>query len=225
LFEQALELEPKWSSAAALLASTYTSDASMLWVDSPEASRQKGLELARRAVQLDSNNWLAHMTLADALAGSGDSASGIAAAERAVQLNPSAPSAWWVLATAKDLSGDYRGALSAIEQSIRLDPQSTATARYYDTLAYVSFDLGEYAAGLEAAHKVVGWLPDYPWGYVDLAMNAVPLGHIEEARAAMLEARRIQPNLTQASIQKGFNVSRSEVDARRNAALGQAGLD
>jgi hypothetical protein len=57
------------------------------------------------------------------------------------------------------------------------------------------------------------------------ALNAVSLGHLDEARAAIVEARRVQPNLSLEMIQRGFGVSRPELDARRNAALREAGLE
>jgi tetratricopeptide (TPR) repeat protein len=174
---------------------------------------------------LDPGNSQAHVALAFALAVGSDFQSAIASAERAVELNPSAPAGWWVLANAKDLAGDLRGAVAAIEQAIRLDPQSNNTAFYFDTLSYTEFDASQYEAGLEAARKVVASYPYYSWGYIDLAINAVPFGRIDEARAAIVEARRLQPNLSQAMIQKNFGASRPEIDARRNAALSQAGLD
>ncbi len=48
--------------------------------------------------------------------------------------------------------------------------------------------------GLEHARKALAAQPDYLWGHLDAAMNAVRLGRVDEARAAIAEARRIQPN-------------------------------
>jgi hypothetical protein len=62
-------------------------------------------------------------------------------------------------------------------------------------------------------------------GQVVYQLNAAALGRIDEAHAAILEARRLQPNFSQAMVQKSAGVSRPEIDARRNAALRKAGLD
>ena len=78
---------------------------------------------------------------------------------------------------------------------------------------------------LEAGRRLIAALPGYYWGYVYVAENAVALGHLDEARAAIAEGRRVQPNLSLALIQRGFGVSRPEIDARRNEALRKAGLD
>jgi len=56
-------------------------------------------------------------------------------------------------------------------------------------------------------------------------MNAVQVGRVDQARAAIVEARRLQPNVSQAFVQEGFLVVRPEIDSRRNAALSRAGLD
>ena len=69
-------------------------------------------------------------------------------------------------------------------------------------------------------------LPGYYWGYVYVAENAVALGRIDEARAAIAEGRRVQPDLSLELVQRGFfGVSRPAIDARRNATLRQAGLE
>src|SRR5262249_42751751 len=105
------------------------------------------------------------------------------------------------------------------------DPHSDGTGRYFDTLSMVYFDAGQYDEGLEAARKVVATYPDDFWGYVAIAGNAVRVGRIDEARAAVVEARRLKPNLSRAMIRKATGQSSPEIEARWNVALGQAGLD
>ena len=56
-------------------------------------------------------------------------------------------------------------------------------------------------------------------------MNSVELGRIDAARSAVAEARRILPDVTLELMQRGFGVSRPDIDARRNAALRQVGLE
>ena len=56
-------------------------------------------------------------------------------------------------------------------------------------------------------------------------MNEVALGRLEEARAAIAEGRRVQPDLSLDLMQNYFGVSRPAIDARRNAALREAGLE
>ncbi len=58
-----------------------------------------------------------------------------------------------------------------------------------------------------------------------LAHYAVALGRLEEARTAITEGRRVQPDLSLDLMQNYFGVSRPTIDARRNAALREAGLE
>ena len=94
-----------------------------------------------------------------------------------------------------------------------------------DNLANAYWELGRYEAGLEASRRLLAARPDYYPGHVYAAYNYASLGRIDEARAAIVAARRLQPDLSIETIQRIYGVSRPEVDARRNAALRQAGLE
>jgi len=80
------------------------------------------------------------------------------------------------------------------------------------------FETGRYAEALEAGRKLVALRPAYVWGYGYVAMSAAALGRIDEARAAVSEARRVEPRVSLEMFQRGIGVSRPEIDARRNAA-------
>ena len=123
------------------------------------------------------------------------------------------------------MAGDRQGSVAASQQSLRLDPQGARAYVSRVQLSEAYWELGQFDAGLEQARAVVAERPHYYWGYLDVALNAVGLGHIDEARAAVAEARRLQPGLSPVFIQQTYGVSRPEVDARRNAALREAGLE
>lgn len=57
-----------------------------------------------------------------------------------------------------------------------------------------------------------------------VAMSAASLGRIDEARAAIAEGRRMRPDLSIDLMQSHLAISRPELDARRNAALRETGL-
>ena len=225
LAEQAQKLEPQSASVTALLATTYSNEVFFVWTDSPASSVEQALHWARLAVELDQASPDAHLALAEALTASGDMQNAIVSAERVIELNPSSPRGWSQIAWAKYLGGDPKAGIAAMEQAIRLDPQSDGTARYFELLSEAHFDEGQCEVGLEWARKLVAARPDFAWGYIDLAMNAVQFGRVDDARAAIVEARRLQPNVSQAFVQQGYVVVRPEFDARRNAALSRAGLD
>jgi tetratricopeptide (TPR) repeat protein len=225
LFDQAVTLEPTFATALAYLSATYSWEVQLGSGGSPQDKLAIAVKMARRAVELDPRDPAAHVALAYALNMSGDARNGLAYAERAVDLNPSSTEGWATLAWAKLMAGDPKGSIAANEQSIRLDPQGAMVPLAHEQLSESYWELGQFDAGLEEARTLVASLPDFPWGYMDVALNGVGLGRLDEARAAIAEARRILPNLSQALIQQIMGVSRPEVDARRNAALAQAGRE
>ncbi len=143
----------------------------------------------------------------------------------ALDLNPSMPEAWGWFSWAQLMAGDPEGAIPSSEQAQRLDPVGPMASLVYDILAHAYWQTGRYEAGLAASRRLVAARPSYFLGYVYLAMNSVELGRLDAARSAVAEARRVLPDVTLELIQRGFGVSRPDIDARRNAALRQAGLE
>lgn len=95
----------------------------------------------------------------------------------------------------------------------------------HDSFAAAYWELGRYDEALDAAQRLVATQPTYLTGYAYIAMNEVALGHRDEARAAIAEGRRVQPDLSLELMQNYFGISRPAIDARRNAALREAGLE
>jgi tetratricopeptide (TPR) repeat protein len=156
---------------------------------------------------------------------SGDINNGLNAARRAVELNPSMPEALGWLSWTLLMAGDAEGCIAAGERAQRLNPLGAISSIIYDNLSQAYWQLGDFEAGLRAAHRLLAELPDYFLGHVYLAMNAVELGRLDEAREAIAQARRAHPDLSLEFVQVSYGVTRPEIDARRNAALRQAGLE
>jgi len=150
---------------------------------------------------------------------------GLDAAKRAVQLNPSMPEAWGWLSWAQLLAGNTEVCTAAAERAQRLNPYGAMASLVYDNLSQCYWQEGRYDDGLQAARRLLAELPDYFLGHVFVAMNAVPLGRLDEARAAIAAARRAQTDLSLELVQGMYGVARPEIDARRNAILRQAGLE
>ena len=134
------------------------------------------------------------------------------------------PEAWIWLGWVHILTGDPAAAIAATERAQRLDPHG-AMVWIYDNFATAYWELGRYERGLAAAERLVATQPTYFPGYAWIAMNAVALGRLDTARAAIVDGRRIRPDLSLALIQDYFGVSRPEIDQRRNDALRDAGLE
>jgi len=225
LLERAVALDPHFAAALATLSLTHSWDVGFAWTNTPEKSASAALEIARRAVDADPREASAHAALAAAYLVAGDARSGLDAAQRAVDLNPSMPEAWITLGWAQWLSGDPDGCIASNKNAQRLDPQGETASIAWDLMAMAYWETGRFDESLSAARHLVAARPTYIWGQLYLALNAVSLGRPEEARAAIAEARRLQPDLSIAKLQRAVGVSRPDLDARRNAAFRQAGLE
>jgi TolB-like protein len=225
LLDRAVALDPHFAAALAALSMTHSWDVVYGWAGSPEQSLAAALEIGLRAITEDPRDPTAHAAVGAAYLLKGDVRAGFDSTRRAVELNPSMPEAWLWHGWAQLMSGDPDGCVASNMTAQRLNPQGDAASVAWDNMAMCYWETGRYDASLDAARHLIAARPDYWWGQVDLALNAVSLGHIDEAHAAIAEARRLQPGLSIAQIQRSFGVSRPEADARRNAALRQAGLE
>lgn len=224
LYSLAVERDPSFATALAQLSFANLWEVVLGWNDAPGETISGTLEIARRAVALDPRDPTAQAALGWAYLMSGDLTNGLDAARRAVQLNPSMPEAWGWLSWAQLLAENTAECISAAEHTQRLDPQGFISSIINDNLSQAYWQEGRYEEGLQAAGRLLAELPDYFLGHVYVAMNAVGLGQIEDARAAINKARAMQPALSLELVQGSYGVVRPGLDARRNAALRQAGL-
>lgn len=224
LFTLAAERDPHFATALAQLSFANLWEVALGWNDTPEETIASTLAIARRGVSLDPRDPAAQAALGWAFLMAGDLDNGLDAVKRAVELNPSMPEALGWLSWAQLLAGNTEECIAAAERTQRLNPQGAYSAIVYDNLSQCYWQQGRYDAGLEAARRLLAELPDYYLGHIFVAMNAVPLGHLDEARAAIAEARRAQPNLSLDTVQGMYGVTRPEIDEQRNNVLRQAGL-
>jgi TolB-like protein/predicted Zn-dependent protease len=225
LFRQSIERDPHFATAKANLVLSSLWAVALGWDETPGETIESSLQLARSAVSDDPRDPSANAALAWAYLMAGDLENGLHFAQEAVDLNPSMPEALGWLSWAQLLAGDMPACIQAAERTMRLNPKSTMFSIVYDNLSQAYWQQGNYEEGLVAARRLLAELPDYYFGHVYVAMNAVGLGRIDEARAAIKEARRAQPDISLEIIQGMYGVERPEIDARRNEMLRQAGLE
>jgi tetratricopeptide (TPR) repeat protein len=157
-------------------------------------------------------------------AGFGEEA--LEAARRGLDLNPSMPFALITYAYLRHMTGHPpEESIELIQRAMRLSPHDPAEFLFHDVLSGAYFNAGRYAEGLAAGRRLVALLPTYFWGYLWSAKNAVGLGQLDEARAMVREARRIQPGLSLALVRQSLGAMAPEVDRRFADALRKAGLE
>lgn len=224
LFEQAAGLDTHFASAHGYAAIAGYSEIMMGYSGPLEQQIENITKSARRAVELDPRDPAAHLGLASSYLATTEVANALDSISRAVELNPSMPEAWIWLGFTQILAGNPDITVTATTRAQQLNPQGPMVW-IYDNFALAYWELGLYDEGLNAGRRLVATNPSYFTGYAYIAMNAVALGRLDEARAAIVEGRRVRPELSIALMQNYFGVSRPDIDARRNAALQEAGLE
>ena len=141
--------------------------------------------------------------------------------DRAFALNPNYVD--WQFGLALVVAGQPRRAVSVLEACMRLDPFYAPIAS--GVLGFAHYMLKQYAQALPALRDCVSRAPNLRAGHSWLAATYAQMGQLEEARAAVAEARRIQSSYTIAEGSRrilGFKSAKDEkhyFDGLRKAGL------
>jgi len=189
LLERAIELDPHFTRAYAVLARLHAIDYANHWRDPPEQSLRKAQELAQRAVELDDDEPEAHVALGLIMMRQHHLA--IAEARRALALDPNHAWAHSLLGQALHYSGRSQDAVEPLQAAIRLDPHDQDPFLHHLALAY--FGVGRYEDAVAVLKRRIIRKPDTDMSRVLLAACYGHLGRVEEARAQWREVMRINP--------------------------------
>ncbi len=199
-FERAIELDPHSSRAFAGLAQTHVIDAGLLWTDDPGRSIDSALRAAQTAVALDDNNSFGHNVLGTSYLVSGQQEKAIAALERATELSPSDPLAHSGLGFVLLGSGRVEEALERLERAIRLSPRDPFMWNTFGIMAMAHFAAERYAEAVEWARRSLKRNPANARAHRYLAASYAHLGATDQARAALQEYLRLEPDFSLARV-------------------------
>src|SRR5262245_9410567 len=197
LLQQSLVIDANSARSYSVLALTYVA----CWYHHVDGDflRPGALDQAHRfapkAVELDPNLPEAHASLGFCLMFRRELDASIAAFERANALNPNCVN-WinWQFAPALVRIGEARRAIDVINHYLRVDPLFAPFAS--GLLGSAHYMLKEYAQALPFLLECVSMAPNFRLGHVFLAATYAQMGKLLEARAAVAELMRLEPNYT-----------------------------
>ena len=225
LLERATELEPQFSTAWARLAEVRIWQVLHGWTEVPDETIELALTYARRAVDLDPRNPEAHAELAFALMTAGDANAAIEESRRGMELNPSQPMALLFHAYFWHMTGHPpEDSIELVHRAMKLSPRDPTEWLFHDVLAGAYFNAGRFDEGLYASGRLIALWPEYYFGQLWCAMNAIGLGKLEVAQAAIREARELVPEVSLEMVRRVLGAMGPDVDRRMMGALQQAGL-
>ena len=190
---QAIKLDDTYGPALALSAVYHNSLNQNGWVDDPEATRQKAIWFARRAVRNAGTDAATLARAAWALAYAGeDIDAAIALMAQSLHINPSLAQGWRWSGWLRLWAGFPDMAIDHLEKSLRLDPLDPARATSLPTgVAHFFARRPDQArtALLRSLHEHPNWVPTSCF----LASCYAHLGQLDEAKIIIKRLRALTP--------------------------------
>jgi adenylate cyclase len=183
-FEQAIAIDPRYGPSLSWAAICHMHLSINGWVEAPEATRRKALDLARRALEVAESDPRVLANLGE------DIGAMIGLIDRALALNPSFARGWFLSGALRLWAGQHDLAIEHVETSLRLSPRER-TGRPLHTLGMAYFFKREFD---EAASKLllsVQDQPGHPGSYRVLAATYAHMGRPDQARAIVARLRAI----------------------------------
>jgi TolB-like protein len=219
LYEKAIELDPNYARAYALLALNYSAE----WerdLDAPDSLLDTALELAEKATKLDDNDSVCHNALGAVHLNRRSHALAEHHFQRALEINPNRPVLMASIGYLYGCLGEPEKAISFVKEARVLDP-FYETSWYWTTLGGAYFGAHQYHEAIEA----LGRAGDaWHWKHALLAACYAQMGQDEEARRSASQALRLSPDF---SIAKNMAREPLKLDSDRQhliAGLRKAGL-
>jgi TolB-like protein len=218
LFDEALKIDHDNGDALAGKATTTLFE----YIYAPKAGIDYDaaiLGMVDRAVALDRGNIRAHLIKGSYLSMSGRPEDAVRALDAGLAIDPNAAGLLATRSTANDYLGRFEQAQSDIQQAMLLSPRDPAMGQWFNLRADPELGLGRFDEALEDAKKALQGGHRVFYTYLNLAAAHAFKGEIDEARAAMAEARRLKPDLSVKWLVKHKPVLHFAFDELRKAGL------
>jgi TolB-like protein len=201
LVERALERDPNYGSALGEAAVCHCLIYYAGWTNDLEATRAKGIALARRALRVAGTYILANAAGDDpyvlanaafALAWLGeDIATARGLIDRSLQLNPSYARGWYVSGHIRLWAGQYDQGIEHLEKVLRLSPHERAHTHVAIGMGHLFARRAEKAAEILAL--ALQEIQEWPAALRFMASCLAHLGRLEEAQEMVMRVRALTP--------------------------------
>jgi adenylate cyclase len=194
LVERALDRDPNYGSALAEAAGCQINIYAGGWTNDLEATRHKGIDLARRALRVagDDPYILANSAMALGLFGE-DITTAMDLADRSLELNPNYARGWYVSGQVRLWSGQYDLAIEHLEKAIRLSPNEGRRPHMYHTLGWGHFFARRLEKAAEMFDLALQQISEWPTLLQFMASCLAHMGRLEEAQQMVKRIRALTP--------------------------------
>jgi len=198
LFEQAVQADPTYSYALAMLGWTHWMDAAFGYSRSGGGSFKKAVEIAGKTAALDDKLPDVHALLGGIYLFQRQYDKAIAEGQRAVALGPNIACNKAILARTMLFAGRFEEAITLVRSAMRLNPHYPSW--YLESLAMGYAVIGEHEKAVASYRELLNLRRNARGNMITpllgLAANCMLLGREEEARAHAREILEVNPDFS-----------------------------
>ena len=193
LIAEAIELDPNYAMARALLAEALYSNAVLGWTEFADRELSRGADEARKAIALAPDEPDGYRSLGRILLARTEYDQAQNALRRAIEINPSDANALAAWGAVQSFSGQVAEAIDSLQLALKLDP--TLEPGYVFDLAVAYYLARRHEDALRIAERGLARYPDFPMLNAPAAAAAAQLGRKEQAARYVEALRRRLPIL------------------------------
>jgi len=196
MFERALAIDPNDAAALAGEASTYMVDHVFGWGNPDVDYDAKVVGVADRSIAIDPQDARPYSIKSLYLTNANHPVEGLRAADAGLAVNPNDALLHSARGLAENYLRNFEQGISEVGQAMRLSPRDPNLGAWHGFKSEAELGLGHFDAAIDEANKAIdaGYRVFLP--YAQLAVAYALKGNLEEAKAALAEARRMNPKLT-----------------------------
>jgi len=202
LFREAIELDPDYALAYALLGWTYDFEAMNGWADDRQASLKKAQQLATRAIELQPDLPLSYFVRGLSYREQGEYIKALGEAEIALKYDPNNANGRVLLATLLYYAGRPELGLERIKEAMKINPHHPYNYQFHLGQAY--FVLHQYQQALQAFQSGLDSNPQAERLHVWMAATYAQIGDIENASWQAEQVMSSNPDFSVARMEKSF---------------------
>jgi TolB-like protein len=197
LLLRATEMDPDFAQAVACLAYVRYAKVFMGWeTGEPLTKLTSALDNARRAIDLDDKNAMAHMALGRVHLIMGKYDEAVTAMERAIALNPSLTLAYFGLGMTFAFAEQPEKAIASLDKAIEFSPHDPALFAFLTVRSFALMGLEDYESAVEYARRAVAEQSAYVLPHAALVAALGWLGRKAEAKQAIDEMLEAHPDFS-----------------------------
>ncbi|MEM7224941.1 MAG: adenylate/guanylate cyclase domain-containing protein [Pseudomonadota bacterium] len=202
-FEAALDLDPNLGLAHAGLVDAYYYEVVLGLAESADENRDMALHAARRAVEIDPDDGLAHCAMGKARIMRKEHGLAVPDLQLAIELNPSIAWAHYGLGAASEFAGQAEPAIVHLNDAIRLSPRDQHMGSFLVRLAEAYLLKKDYQGAVTWARKALQQ-QGFQWSRYSALLAALGyLGKTDEAANALAECLAVRPDFSVSMVRGG----------------------